>query len=131
MRMKSLGLLAAAVVALGMSAGQANAQSVTYSTVGGFGADPLTATDSITSGGITITFHGVTSANVDASPVTNGSLGEFDVSGSVTGTFAPTSFKLEVDQVAPPGGSGQQFGQATLSGTITANSSGVFVTFTS
>lgn len=126
--MKALKAMLAAV-AVAFVFGFASVQSasaipVTYSTTGTFGS---TATNSVSNGGITITFNGITNRTVDAP--TNDTLGNFAVTGSGTGNFNDT-FTLTVTQTQPSPG-GTQTLSATLSGTITSNSGNAFVQFNS
>jgi hypothetical protein len=100
----------------------ASATPVTYSTTGTFGS---TSTNTVSNGGITITFNGLTSRTVDAP--TNDTLGNFSVTGSGTGNFSDT-FTLTVTQTQPAPG-GTQTLSATLSGTITSMSGNAFVQF--
>jgi hypothetical protein len=100
----------------------ASATPVTYSTTGTFSS---TSTNTVSNGGITITFNGITNRTVDA-PTTD-TLGNFAVTGSGTGNFSDT-FTLTVTQTQPTPG-GMQTLSATLSGTINTMSSGAVVQF--
>lgn len=107
----------------------ANATTVTYTTGGSFNGGSNSITFGTGANTTTITFTGIT-GNVDASPNTFGSLGDFQT--SVTGTGATidagTTFTLTISQTAPTPGTGAF--SATLSGTLTQNSSTGLVTFT-
>jgi hypothetical protein len=123
----ALGIALLAVFAVAQT--EANAVPVTYSTSGSFNG----GSNSITfgSGGnlTTITFTGISSSTVEATPFTFASLGEFQT--TVTGggaTITPgTTFTLTITQTAPSAGSGNLF--ATLSGTVEQDQSTGLVTF--
>ena len=120
----ALAAVAVAFVFGFASVQSAKAINVTYSTTGTFGS---TGTNSITSGGITITFTGVTNRTVDANPATTDSLGNFAVTGAGSANLSDT-FTLMITQTQPtPGGS--QTLSASVSGTITTDSSTGFVQF--
>lgn len=117
-------------VAVAFMFGFASVQStsaipVTYSTTGAF-SGPGASGNTVTSGGITVTFNGITNRTVDANPTTFDTLGNFSVTGSGTGTFN-NPFTLTVNQTVPSAGS--QTVTATLTGTIAGTSSGAFVQF--
>jgi len=115
-------VLALSVLAF-MTVTPALAESVTYSTTGGFSA--AAGASSATFGGgadtLTLSFAGITDATVDASPITNGSAGVITASVTGAGGTASGSFTLTIDQTAPSVGSGGLSG--ALSGIITSNSS--------
>jgi hypothetical protein len=106
----------------------ANATPVTYSTTGSFNGGPSSITFGSGGNTTTITFTGIT-GNVNASPTTFGSLGDFQTTVAGTGaTITPgTTFSLVITQTAPSGGTGSF--SAVLSGTLTQNSSTGLVTF--
>lgn len=106
-----------------------SAQSVTFSTLGSFGAQPFSATPSLTVGGYTITFNGLPSSTVATAPAgaTYTSLGFFRVTGSgPVASQAPLSFSVRIIQSNPGPQQGEISG--TLAGTISFNSSQMSVT---
>jgi hypothetical protein len=110
----------------------AQADNVVFSTIGTFGT---TGTNSITGGGITLTFDQLPATNsVNTAPfgTTFTSLGDFDINVVAPTSFAISdTFTLTVQQTIPGPGGSAAFGIGTVSGTVTANSSGATVTFTS
>jgi hypothetical protein len=118
-------------VFLALFAIPAFAEDVTYSTTGGFSASG--GASSATFGGgsntLTLAFAGQSTATLDASPSTNGSAGFIEASVTGTGNTASGTFTLTIDQTAPSVGTGGLSGN--LSGTITSNSSGGLLDFTS
>jgi hypothetical protein len=108
----------------------ANATPVTYSTSGSFNGGGSSITFTSGTGSTTIAFLGILpAATVDASPSTFASLGDFKTTVEGTGaTIAPgTTFTLTITQTAPSGGSGAF--SATITGTLSQNSSSGLVTF--
>ncbi len=102
------------------------ATTVSYNTTVAFGADALSASDSVSNNGITVTAAGVTDT---INPPTVTDLVDFTVSGSPgPGTFSD-AFHLSLTQIPP--GSNASFGTATLSGTVSFGSGGLILTFTS
>jgi hypothetical protein len=106
----------------------ANATPVTYSTTGSFNGTGSSITFGSGANTSTISFIGV-SSTVDANPFTFASLGDFQTSVTGTGAaIAPgTTFTLTITQTAPSGGSGAF--SATITGTLSQNSSSGLVTF--
>lgn len=124
----ALGIMALAIFAFGHV--EANADTVTFSTAGCFGAGctPLPADSTTGSGTATLTFTAQPPTTVNTgtpSGFTIEDLGTLQLSG--LGTFSSTPFTLQVNQTAPTPGSGI-FG-GTLSGTIIANGSDVRIVF--
>jgi len=124
----ALSIAAIAIFTLGQS--EARADSVTFSTVGCFGAGciPVAATGTTGSGTASLVFssQSVTTVNTSTpSGFTSADLGTFTLSG--VGTFSATPFTLQVNQTVPTVGSGV-FG-ATLSGTLIQNGSDVRIVF--
>ena len=123
-----LCLLALGFVALAHS--EARADNITFSTTGAFN----NASNSITfgSGGdtLTLTFSGIGSSNVNASPSTFASFGTITTSATGSGaTVAPgTTLTINITQTNPSAGSG--FVAGSLTGTITQNSSDGQILFT-
>src|SRR5919202_4673615 len=112
------------------NARSANATPVTYSTSGSFNGGGSSIQFGSGGNTTTITFLGLSSSTVDANPFTFASLGDFQTTVTGSGaTIAPgTTFTLTITQTAPSAGSGAF--TATLSGTITQNSSSGLATFT-
>jgi hypothetical protein len=106
----------------------ANATPVTYSTSGSFNGLGSSITFGAGANTATISFIGV-SSTVDANPFTFASLGDFQTSVTGTGaTITPgTTFTLTITQTAPSGGTGAF--SATITGTLSQNSSSGLVTF--
>lgn len=131
---KALLMAVAAIVFVGFTNLQVNADPVTFSTTGAFtspGASSGSGTNSIVFGTgantLRLTFTGVaTTLNTP----TNTSFGEIQtaVTGSGATITNPTNFTLTINQTAPSAGTGSLF--ATLSGTFTQNSSTGVITFT-
>ena len=127
----ALGVLAAAC---GFSSAVTKADTiVNYTTTGKFTSD---SSNSITNGGITITFNGANVPGLDLMTslgnMSDSSLGTFVVSdpGSLPGNFTD-SFTLTVTQTVPAPGGAQSFGIGTVSGILTFNASSADVVFTS
>jgi|SRR5205085_6794803 len=122
----ALGIALIAIFAVGQKA--ANADTVTFSTVGSFNGGGNSIT--FGSGGnlLNITFTGV-SSTVNATPFTFASLGEFQTSTTGSGaTITPgTTFSLTITQTVPGSGSGTLLG--TINGTVSQNQSTGLVTF--
>ena len=122
----ALGIALIAIFAVGQKA--ANADTVTFSTVGSFNGGGSSIT--FGSGGnlLNITFTGV-SSTVNATPFTFASLGEFQTSTTGSGaTITPgTTFSLTITQTVPGSGSGTLLG--TINGTVSQNQSTGLVTF--
>jgi hypothetical protein len=123
-------LLALSTLAF-MTVTPALAESVTYSTTGGFSANGGASSATFGAGAntLTLSFSGIVGSTVDASPITNGSAGFIIASITGTGGTAAGSFTLTIDQTAPSVGSGGLSG--ALSGKITSNSSNGTLDFTS
>jgi hypothetical protein len=128
MTLRTLGTMAAAMMFLVTAAAQpANASLITFSTSGAFDS---TGTATLTEGGITITFTGVTETVDAADPGWFGSFGTFTVTGGnpSTGGLDAETFTLTITQVLPPG---MTDFPATMEGQINKNNSSAFLTFTS
>ena len=127
MRNRFWGIVLTAL-ALAFPVTTASAALVTYSTAGSFNG----GSNSIVFGGggnqLTLTYTGV-SSTVDANPLTFASLGSFQttVTGSGAAITPGTNFALNITQTAPTGGSGALL--ATLTGTLSPNSSTGVATF--
>jgi hypothetical protein len=109
----------------------AQAEMVTFSTTGCFGAGctPATSASTTGSGTASLTFTGVTGFTTNTgtpSGFSVESLGNFSASG--TGAFSSTPFTLQITQTAPSADTGNFFG--TLSGTLITNGSDVRIVFT-
>lgn len=120
--MKNFGKLAVLGAALALSA-SAFATPVTFSTSGEFVSN---STDTITFGSAgnttTLTFAGIPSTTLDASPFTFTSFGTVTTSVAGSGASGSGSFDLTITQTVPsPGGSGTLTG--VLSGTVSDNAS--------
>jgi PEP-CTERM motif len=126
---KSLALSIAFIAIFMLSQGAAQAVPVTFSTAGSFNGGGNSVSFGAPGNTLTITFTGVNST-VNADPFTFTSLGEFQtVTTGAGATITPgTNFTMTITQTAPSGGSGVL--AATLSGTLTQNSSTGLVTFT-
>lgn len=123
-----LSLVAITIFSLGQS--EARADTVTFTTLGCFGAGcaPAPTDTEMGSGTATITFTNVGPVTVNTSTpsgFTNADLGTLQLSG--VGTFTETPFVLQVNQTAPTVGSGTFAG--TLSGTVIGNGSDVRIVF--
>jgi hypothetical protein len=128
----SMSLVALAVaIVVGVTAGAAKADTVTFSTQGAFNGivpGPLVL------GGVTLSFQGVASSSVNTP--SNASLGDIIVSCTAGGTgCAPvvippgTTFNILIVQTVPSGGGGTF--TSSLSGFIGGSSSGgTGITFT-
>lgn|ERR1017187_1284250 len=123
MTRRTLFIVFALSVLAFMTVTPALAEAVTYSTTGGFSASGGAASATFGGSGntLTLTFAGIVSSTVDASPVTNGSGGIIQASVTGTGGTAAGDFTLTINQTAPSVGSGGLSG--VLSGAISANSS--------
>jgi PEP-CTERM motif len=132
-------LVTAAAVALMIAFANtgAKADTVTFSTTAQFnGAGGFSSPNAIVFGGmgnqLSLTFTGVTNSTVDTGPggFTFASFGEIQTAVTGTGaTITPgTTIQIRITQTAPTGGSGDL--NATLSGTISQNSSTGQITFT-
>src|SRR3954471_18198263 len=126
-------LLAAAallVASLGF-ASSAQAVSVTYSTLGCFGAGctPVIDTAPFPTGNASFMYDGNTGTTVDANPTTFADFGSILTAATDGGgAFTATPFTLQISQTVPTVGTGNLAG--TISGTITPTSSGAVITFT-
>jgi len=116
-----------------------SAATVNYSTSGKFSLQGgsgsslsmgISADDTITNGGISIQYFAAASPVGGVATPTNIGLGQFTVTGTTTGTFAD-NFTLTLTQTVPLPGGSQDFGTASVSGTIVVNGSEAFVQFTS
>jgi hypothetical protein len=117
-------ILGAAVVLAASAAAQA--ASVNYTTSGVFGNNLA----SISSGGITITFN--PASQVSVGTPSNISLGTFTVTGaSQSAVSFSDTFTLTVQQTVPTPTGSAAFGQGSVSGAISYNSSSGYVQFTS
>lgn len=115
-------VMAMALVALVTTS--ASAATVTYYTDGVFGSNNL---NSVTVGGITITFTGQSSTTLTPVPPTAAAdLGDFLTSGSGSGNFSDT-FTLKIYQSSPSNTSGQYVG--SVSGTLYTSSGLVQINF--
>ena len=126
----SFAVLAVAII-VGVTAGAAKADPVTFSTTATFNG----GASSITFGGVTLSFAGLTNSMVNTP--SNTSLGEIVVSCVGGGSAcspqaipAGTTFQIDITQTVPTVG-GPGIISSTLSGTIGgASSSGTGITFT-
>jgi hypothetical protein len=97
------------------------------------GTSTFSSFPSYTSGGLDLSFVGAGTStvpdSVNASPMTNISLGDVNVTSDSTGaTLSTLPFDIEIFQTSPTGGQGTLDGSVT--GTITYDSSTAYVTFT-
>jgi PEP-CTERM motif len=113
------------------SASAAFATTVSYTTMVAFNADPLSTSDFVTDNGIKVTANNVGPTTINPVTSTTVNLVQFVVSGpaATTGTFSAIPFHLTLIQTPP--GTGQPFGTASLSGTVSDTTGGLTVTFTS
>jgi hypothetical protein len=117
-------------LALLVSSVSAFATSVSFTTTLGFGADTGLTTDSVVMGGIEITATNVAST-LNPTVLTIADLVHFsdiDDPGPGPGTFN-TPFHLTLTQTAPPPSQSQNFGSATLTGTISDVNGALTLTF--
>jgi hypothetical protein len=116
-------------IILGMLAIPAFAVPVTYSTTGEFCTDPSNSStctvNPISSGGVTISYTGISSTQLNAP--TNASFGTFTVSGAGSITSA---FVLTVNQTQPGSGT-EQLSSDSFTGEVTFNSNNASVVFSS
>jgi len=125
----SLSLMAF-VLMMGVAVNTAHADQVTYSTTGTFTG----GSNSVSVGGITLTFTGVTNAMAEpgAAGFTFANFGTFNATGATTapgGSLAGTNFTLNITQSAPTTGTGSISG--ALFGTIIDfNTSNIVLSFT-
>jgi hypothetical protein len=108
----------------------AYAVDVSYFTTGSFSGGTAAGTNVYHSGGLTITYTGVTAQNpnVTVGPFdpSNGSFGSFQVTG--TGSVN-TTFTLDVTQVSPGSSATEAFASNLLTGPITAKKASLVVNF--
>jgi len=123
----SWGLALAAMVLAGANA---QADIVTYATIGTFGGGTTPGTSTFTSGNVSIIYNNGAGVNVNVNPTTQVSFGTFSTTGTTATVAAPitSSFTLQIVQTAPVAGTGTFLG--TLSGTLTIDASTAFVQFT-
>ena len=114
----------------------ASASPVSFYTAGSLACNGVSGCsgggNSITVGGITITFAGVgsiiTPVGVDA-PDFGQQVGTFTTSGSGTNaSFTNAQFSLTITQTVPTGGVGS-VNSNTLTGTLSSNTGNIFITF--
>jgi hypothetical protein len=111
----------------------AHAETITYTTVGTFlGGDTLgTNVYTDVANNIVITFDGVVSNSVDATPTdtAQASLGEFNTTGTIAPSLVAVAsrFQLDIFQTAPDIGSATFVG--TLSGSLSFMNSRAFLQF--
>jgi hypothetical protein len=108
----------------------ARADTVTFSTLGCFGAGctPSITSTAFGSGSASVVFNNQNTTTVNTatpSGFTAADLGTFTVAG--TGTFAATPFVLQIVQTAPTAGTGTF--TATLTGTLITNGSDARIVF--
>lgn len=128
---KHIALGAVALAMLAFAHGNAMADPVTFNTAGTFGSSGTST--STFANGATLTFTGV---STDVDPTAGGGNFTFDVFGSFAtqggvgvGTGSDTfTLTIQVTDPVSSSGTGQLF--ATFSGTLTQNSSSIFLTFT-
>lgn len=127
----SFAVLAVAII-VGVTAGAAKADPVTFSTTARFNAGAFGAP--LTIGGVTLSFAPINPASTVNAP-SNISLGDIVVSCVGGGTacspvaLVGTTFDIQITQTAPSGGTGLI--TTTLSGTIGGSSgTGTGITFT-
>ena len=123
-------MLMAVVLAAGSTA---FATTVTYSTEGSINGGAFSNNPSITFGSganqFTFDFNGIVGGSVNANPSTFASFGYFETIGTTSGATIPANqtFTLKIFQNLPNSGTGTL--AATLSGTVSFNSSSATVSF--
>jgi PEP-CTERM motif len=134
--LKPLVTAAALALMIAFANTSAKADIVTFSTTASFNGGAFSSPNAIVFGGmgnqLSLTFTGVTNSTVDTGPAgfTFASLGEIQTATTGSGaTITPgTTFAIRITQTVPSGGTGDF--SATLSGTISQNSSSGQITFT-
>jgi hypothetical protein len=127
---KPLALGICAIAFLALAAGEARADTITYSTSGSFNGGGNGFTFGSGGNTTTLVFNGVTLSTVDANPTTFASFGTIITSATGSGaTITPgTTLTINITQSSPSPGSG--FVTGTISGTLSQNSSSGQITFT-
>jgi len=119
--------LGLALGAMLTAAGETRADFVTYATTGTFGSSN---SSTFTSGNVSIIYNNGFGLNVNVNPTTLVTFGTFNTSGTTAASPVAISdtFTLRIIQTAPVAGT-LTF-SATLTGTLSINSSGAFIQFT-
>lgn len=110
----------------------AHATIVDYSTTGTITCTSCTGsgTDSVTFGSLTLTYMPIVAGSVNASPTTNASAGDIQITDtSRTSTPINGTFSLNISQTLPSVGSGG-LDTGTLTGSLSTNGSTGMITFT-
>jgi len=119
-------ILAFAMIGFGAAA---HANSVSFTTSGAFNGGGNSITFGAGGNTLQIVYTGMNTVNLNDTPFTFSSLGDFQT--SITGTGATitsgSTFTLTIDQTQPSSGTG--FLAATLTGTLQQNQSSGLVTF--
>lgn len=120
MKKLALGLL--------LCGASAFAATINYTTQVSLNGGALGATSSYSQGGITLTANNEASIG-GLNPPTFANMVQFDIVGTGPSTFASIPFALQLNQTPP--NSNQNFGGALITGTVSAGSGNLVVTFSS